>query len=110
MCSAVPDDEPEVLDRARCVEAVVRGITKLADDFDITVRFDHVSAADGAITDPLTRTIVIDHTLDVGDISFLIRDLWNALTIGTHACLATKIPGPPLALVPSLRSLDEVSA
>lgn len=108
MCSAVPEDNPVVLDRARCVEAVVRGITRLADDFNVTVRFDVVDDIAGATTDPVTRTLIIDHRLDVGDVSFLIRDLWNVLTIGVHACVATEVPGPTLVLVPC--SLDEASA
>lgn len=112
MRSAVPEPHP-ITDRARCVEAVVRGITRLAEDFDINVRFDRTTGGDGATTDPVTRTVIIDHRLDVGDIAFLIRDLWNYLTIGPHASLADEVPGPALVLVPPtplLPELDEAFA
>lgn len=98
MCSAVPESQPFVLDRSRCVESIVRGITKLADEFAINVVFGMVDELDCATTEPGSRTITIDHRLDVGDVAYLIRDLWNYLTIGDHASFAEELPG--LFLVP----------
>ena len=73
----------------------------LADEFGVSVEFGVMNASDSAITNPATRTMTIDHRLEMDDVSYLIRDLWSRLTIGPHASVAIELPGPMLTLVPT---------
>jgi hypothetical protein len=90
---------------------VIRALTKLKDEYDITVQFGTVEDDDGADFDPLQRTLTINHRIDVGDMAFLFRDFWNYLTIGPHGSLARELPCPVLYLVPAPQTeLDEATA
>jgi hypothetical protein len=91
-----------VVDRARCVEVVLRSLTKLKDVYDIRVTFDAVADDDGAEWDPLRRTLTINHHLDIDDMAFVCCDFFSFLTIGPHGSIARQLPGGTLYVVPDL--------
>lgn len=87
----------------------MRTLTNLA-DIGVEVHFDKTAANDGATWDPLERRLTIDHRLDIEDVTFVLKDYWNHLTIGECASSATPDTTPILVLIPSPREHSETPA